>query len=87
MLKDWQDAFGHETSDYFKGDGGYEIVERDDGSFNLSLGPRLSFLEYKDWPKWEREAMKYVRGRVLDIGWGQAGIPFICRKRDSLLWV
>ncbi len=70
MLKDWQDAFGHEIYDYFKGKGGYEIVERDDGFFSVSSGPKLYFLEYEEWPESEKEAIKYVRGRVLDVGCG-----------------
>lgn len=70
MLKDWQDAFGHEIYDYFKGKGGYEIVERDDGFFSTSLGPKLYFLECEEWPESEKEAMKFVTGRVLDVGCG-----------------
>jgi SAM-dependent methyltransferase len=70
MLKDWQDAFGHEIYDYFRGKGGYEIVERDDGFFSVSRGPSLYFLEYEKWPESEKEAMKYVKGRVLDVGCG-----------------
>jgi predicted lipoprotein with Yx(FWY)xxD motif len=57
MLKDWQDAFGHEIYDYFKEKGGYEIIERDDGFFSLSTGPKLYFLEHDEWPKSEQEAM------------------------------
>ena len=70
MLKDGQDAFGHEIYDYFTGKGGYEIVERDDGLFSISPGPKLYFLEYEEWPRSEQEAMKYVRGKVLDVGCG-----------------
>lgn len=70
MLKDWEDAFGHEIYDYFRGKGGYEIIERDDGFFSLSPGPTLYFLEYEEWPASEKEAMRYVRGRVLDVGCG-----------------
>ena len=70
MLKDWQDAFGHEIYDYFSGKGGYEIIERDDGYFALSAGPRHYFLEFEEWPASEKEAVKYVRGRVLDVGCG-----------------
>jgi SAM-dependent methyltransferase len=70
MLKDQQDAFGHEMYDYFTGKGGYEIIERDDGFFSTSLGPALYFQGYEEWWESEREAMKCVRGRVLDIGCG-----------------
>jgi len=70
MLKSHQDAHGHAFMDYLKGKGGFEIVERDDGYFDVSGGPRLYFTEYKEWAEHEKEAMKYVRGKVLDIGCG-----------------
>jgi SAM-dependent methyltransferase len=70
MLPDSQDAFGHEMYDYYTGKGGYEIIERDDGFFNISLGPELYFSEYEQWPESEREALQHVRGRVLDVGCG-----------------
>ena len=70
MLKDNEDAFGHEMMDHLLGKGGYEIVERDDGLFEVSGGPKGYFSDYKDWPEHERKAMKFVRGRVLDIGCG-----------------
>lgn len=70
MLKDYQDAFGHEVYDYPNEGSAYEIIERDDDLFALSPGPELYFSEYDKWPESEKEAMKYVRGRVLDIGCG-----------------
>ncbi len=69
MLEDWQDAYGHEIYDYFKGEGGYEINERDDGFFGL-VDPKAYLSKYSEWPKHQREAMKYVKGKVLDIGAG-----------------
>lgn len=73
MLKDYQDAFGHGIHDYFKDKGGEgEIVERDDGYIDVSGGPKAYFTEYKDWAPMERKAMRYARGRVLDIGSGAA---------------
>lgn len=70
MLEDWQDAFGHEIHDYFTGKGGFEIIERDDGFFSLSSGPKFYFLEYEEWPECEQEAIKLAKGRVLDVGCG-----------------
>jgi len=73
MLTDKQDAFGHEIYDYFKGE--YrrpftEIVERDDRYIDHSGGPAMYFSEYKKWPSFEKKAMRYAQGRVLDIGCG-----------------
>ena len=70
MLSDRQDAFGHEMHDYLNGKDGYEVVERDDGFIDNSLGPKLYFLEYEEWLACEREAMGFVTGRVLDVGCG-----------------
>ncbi|MBN2542112.1 methyltransferase domain-containing protein [bacterium] len=70
MLKDIQDAFGHEIFDYYKDKSGFEIVERDDGYIDISYGPQHYFLEYKGWPTSEKMAMKHVSGRVLDVGCG-----------------
>ena len=74
MLKDHQDAFGHEFFDYFNTQGGNreirEIIERDDSYIEVSGGTDVYFQEYKDWPLHQRKAMRYARGRVLDIGCG-----------------
>ncbi len=70
MLKDYQDAFGHEIYDYFTKKVGREIVERDDGYIDLSGGPEAYFNEYRDWPSHEKKAIKHARGRILDIGSG-----------------
>ncbi len=70
MLKDREDAFGHEIYDHFKGKGGYEMVERDDGFFDFSLGPKLYFMEHREWAKSEKQAMRYAKGKILDIGCG-----------------
>jgi 2-polyprenyl-3-methyl-5-hydroxy-6-metoxy-1,4-benzoquinol methylase len=70
MLGERQDAFGHELLDYLDGKGSWEIIERDDGYFNVSPGAALYFSEYEDWSAAEQQAMTYVRGRVLDIGCG-----------------
>ena len=69
-LKPEQDAFGQEIWAYFKGKEVSEIVERDDGYFSVSSGPKLYFSQYEDWPLIEQKAMEFVNGRVLDIGCG-----------------
>lgn len=66
------DAYGEQLWSYFKtGEPRKEIVEREDGMLSLGqYGGKLYFSEHKNWQKIEKEAMKYVRGRVLDIGSG-----------------
>jgi SAM-dependent methyltransferase len=70
MLKDYQDAFGHEIHDFHYKKTGHEIVERDDGYISVSFGPEIYFKEFADWLPSEREAMSHVSGRVMDIGCG-----------------
>ena len=70
MLKDKQDAFGHEIYDHYQGKTAFDIVERDDGFFAISLGPEPYFLEHADWPPSEQKAIKYAQGKILDIGCG-----------------
>jgi len=69
-MKPEEDAYGQEVWAYYKGDYSFEIVERDDGYFNVSSGPRVYFSSYEDWDPQEKRAMEFVKGRVLDIGCG-----------------
>jgi SAM-dependent methyltransferase len=70
VLSDREDAFGHGLFDYLHGKGGAEIVERDDGLFDVSGGPSCYFLEYDNWPDHQKRAIVYAKGRALDIGCG-----------------
>ncbi len=70
MMKDYQDAYGHGLYDCFQGKSSYAIIERDDGYIDIDFSLKTYFSECKDWQQYQREAMKYVKGRVLDIGCG-----------------
>ena len=83
MLSSSQDAFGHEIFDYFRGRShgrtynyfrgvshGLEIVEKDDGFINAGAGPRSYLSQYEDWSSHEQTAIRFAKGRVLDIGCG-----------------
>lgn len=61
---------GRAMWDHFHGRGGFEVVEREDGFFDVSGGPSAYFAAFDEWKPHEREAMGYARGRVLDIGCG-----------------
>lgn len=69
-LADHEDAYGRAMLDHLEGRGGAEIVERDDGLISASAGPDAYFAAHDDWAGCEREAMPWVRGRVLDVGAG-----------------
>jgi SAM-dependent methyltransferase len=54
---------------FLKGEETFEIVERDDG-YIQALPVSGYFSNYQDWSPSHKKAMRYVRGRVLDIGCG-----------------
>ncbi|MCG3221017.1 MAG: methyltransferase domain-containing protein [Candidatus Heimdallarchaeota archaeon] len=70
MSKKDSDAYGHLIYDHYNGIDVIEIIERDDGYIDNSLGPKNYFSEYDKWKDNEKEAMYYVEGKVLDIGCG-----------------
>jgi SAM-dependent methyltransferase len=48
----------------------------------VSIGaPKVYFSEYKDWPPHEKEAIKYAKGRVLDIGCGAGRHALYLQKK------
>ena len=81
MLKPEEDAFGQEIWAYYKGERASEIVERDDGYFDVSSGPKMYFSEYDDWHSVDRKAMEFVKGRVLDIGCGAGRHSLYLQKK------
>jgi SAM-dependent methyltransferase len=58
-----------------------EIVERDDGFFGVSTGAKYYFSEYRSWHDRERKAMRYVTGRVLDVGCGAGRVSLYLQKK------
>lgn len=65
-----KDAFGHIMYDHHKGLGTNHVIERDDGYIDPMIGDHGYLSEYKDWPPQQKKAMKYAKGKVLDIGCG-----------------
>jgi SAM-dependent methyltransferase len=70
MLPDSQDAYGHEMLDYMQGKPVLEIIERDDRLIEITNGPKTYFAPFKDWPEHEKQAIRFAKGRVLDVGCG-----------------
>jgi SAM-dependent methyltransferase len=60
---------------------GIEIIERDDGFFEKSSGPSVYFDPFRRWPAHQRQAMRFVRGRVLDVGAGAGRVALHLEER------
>lgn len=81
-MKSNEDAYGQLIWAYHNGKYSYEIVEREDGYFDVGkIGPKAYFSKYKDWYGYQKKAMKFVRGRVLDIGCGAGRHSFYFQKK------
>ncbi len=75
------DAFGQALMDWVRGGTDPEIYERDDGYLDIGAGHEMFLAEYADWPSSERQAMRYVRGRVIDVGCGAGRVPLYLQWR------
>jgi hypothetical protein len=64
------DPFGAALRDHVDGRFAQVMVERDDGYVDSSLDLATYFDTVRKWPPHQRTALRYVRGRVLDVGCG-----------------
>jgi SAM-dependent methyltransferase len=58
-----------------------EIVERDDGFIEVTNGPEVYFEPFRRWPAHQRRALRFVRGRVLDVGAGAGRVSLELQAR------
>jgi SAM-dependent methyltransferase len=71
ILNPSQDAQGLMIYDYYKSKGdGIEMIERDDGYVDGFAGGSEYLSQYEDWPARQKKAIRFAKGRVLDIGCG-----------------
>lgn len=76
-----RDAFGRALLDWVGGETDPEIVERDDGFVDTGAGPEVYLAPFEEWPQVERRAMRFVRGRVLDVGCGAGRVALHLQSR------
>jgi SAM-dependent methyltransferase len=79
-LRPEQDAYGQILLARFEGRGGQEIMEREDGLIYCG-DPGDYFAPFRRWPPVERRAMRFVRGRVLDVGCGAGRVALHLQER------
>jgi SAM-dependent methyltransferase len=75
------DAFGQAAMDWIRGGTDPEIYERDDGFVDVGAGPELFLAGFQSWPTSEREAMRHVHGRVVDVGCGAGRVALHLQGR------
>jgi SAM-dependent methyltransferase len=81
MLSPKEDACGSLIDAYYRGLPSCEIVERDDKWLDVSSGAPAYFAPFEQWPACERQAMRHVRGRVLDVGCGAGRVALELQSR------
>jgi SAM-dependent methyltransferase len=79
-LRDREDAFGRALRDQLEGRNVRAVVERDDGSIETE-SVDWYFGGLKRWHTAERRALRYVRGRVLDVGAGAGRVALELQRR------
>jgi SAM-dependent methyltransferase len=78
------DAYGELMLAALEGADPAEIVERDDGFIAAGkFGTGLYFAPFRRWPAHQRRAMRFVRGRVLDIGCGAGRVCLHLQERGQ----
>lgn len=82
-MKKNEDAFGAELLAAYdkRGRRSMEIVEREDGLIEASSWPQRYFSEHSAWTRRERQAIRLVKGRVLDVGSGAGRFALYLQKR------
>ena len=75
------DAYGRLIYDHHRGRTSFEVIERDDGWFGVSTGAPAYFAPFSAWPVHQRRGMRFVRGRVLDVGAGAGRVALHLKAR------
>ena len=55
-------------------------MERDDGFIYVG-DPSDYFAPYREWPRTEKRALRFVRGRVLDVGCGAGRVALVLQEK------
>lgn len=80
------DAFGKALMGYLSEGASTYIVRRDDGRVDKG-SLEIYFSDYPEWQDFEKEILKYVQGRVLDIGAGAGRHSLYLQKQGFEVYV
>ena len=81
-MKESEDAFGRALLDWVEGRGrGESVLERDDGFVFLERGGAFYGAPLRRWEPHERGAMRFARGRALDVGCGAGRVALHLQGR------
>lgn len=75
-----KDAFGRALMAYHTGGAAEYVIERDDGLIEKDNAGTY-FIDYDEWPEYERQAAMEARGRVLDVGCGAGRVALLLQRR------
>jgi SAM-dependent methyltransferase len=79
-----EDGYGEMLLAAYEGGRVVEIVEREDGFISASvMGPSLYLAPLRRWPAHHRRALRFVRGRVLDVGCGGGRVCLHVQERGG----
>ena len=76
-----RDVFGRALYDWARGGRTPEILEREDGFQQLGAGPEVYLSPFREWPSCERQVLRHLRGRVLDVGCGAGRVSLELQRR------
>jgi SAM-dependent methyltransferase len=79
-LDEAHDAYGHLLLAVLEGRESHEVMERDDG-FIYAGDPSDYLAPYRKWPRTEKRALRFVRGRVLDVGCGAGRAALVLQEK------
>jgi SAM-dependent methyltransferase len=81
-MNEREDAFGRALLDWAEGcRSGGVVLERDDGYVFVEHGSEFYDAPFRRWDVHERRALRFARGRVLDVGCGSGRVALELQQR------